>query len=109
MLHLPFYQLHFTILSLSPYKTTSISVFISLNSAKLVISRVFFPNFPLHPHFAMIFNFSGAFWNTLRSYRSSQAFEELLTREGGVELTQVLEEEDAVQEMKTQNQKLLDL
>ena len=56
----------------------------------------------------MIFNFSGAFWNTLRSYRSSQAFEELLAREG-VELAQVLEEEDAVQEMKTQNQKLLEL
>lgn len=56
----------------------------------------------------MIFNFSGAFWNTLRSYRSSQAFEELLSREN-VELSQVLDEDDAVQEMKAQNPKLLDL
>ena len=56
----------------------------------------------------MIFNFSGAFWNTLRSYRSSQAFDELLAREG-LELTHVLDEDETVQEMKSQNQKLLDL
>ena len=56
----------------------------------------------------MIFNFSGAFWNTLRSYRSSQAFDELLAREG-LELTHVMDEDETVQEMKSQNQKLLDL
>jgi len=56
----------------------------------------------------MMFNFNGAFWNSLQGYRSSQAFEELLAREG-VELGQVLDEEDAVQEMKARNQKLLDL
>ena len=56
----------------------------------------------------MIFNFNGAFWNTLRGYRSSQAFDDLLARED-VQLSQVLDEEDAVQEMKSQNMKLLDL
>jgi hypothetical protein len=56
----------------------------------------------------MIFNFGGAFWNNLRTYRSSQAFEDLLSREG-VELGQVLDEEEAVQEMKNQNPKLVEL
>lgn len=56
----------------------------------------------------MMFNFNGAFWSALQGYRSSQGFEELLARED-VTLGQVLDEEDVVQEMKSQNQKLLDL
>jgi hypothetical protein len=56
----------------------------------------------------MIFNFSGAFWNNLRSYRNSQAFDELLSKPE-VTLEQVLDDEDVVQEMKNQNPKLIAL
>lgn len=56
----------------------------------------------------MIFNFTGAFWNNLRSYRNSQAFDELLSKPD-VTFEQVLDDEDVVQEMKNQNPKLLAL
>lgn len=56
----------------------------------------------------MIFNFSGAFWNNLRSYRNSQAFDDLLSKPD-ITLGQVLDDEDVVQEMKSQNPKLLAL
>ena len=56
----------------------------------------------------MIFNFGGAFWNTLRNYRNSQAFDDLLARED-VTLALVLDDEDVVQELRNQNPKLLSL
>ena len=56
----------------------------------------------------MIFNFNGAFWNTLRNYRNSQAFDEMLARED-VTLSLVLDDEDVVQELRNQNPKLLAL
>ena len=50
--------------------------------------------------------FGGAFWSQFQ--RDSRAFEELLKKEG-VTLTEILDQEDVVQEMKNQNPNLLDL
>ena len=53
--------------------------------------------------------FGGAFWATLqRFHMSNHAIDQLLTQEGTT-LIDVLNDENVIQEMKNQNQKLLEL
>lgn len=51
--------------------------------------------------------FGGTFWSHFQA-RDSRAFEELL-KKPDVTLTEVLDQEDVVQEMKNQNASLIDL
>jgi len=55
----------------------------------------------------MMVNFSGAFWTTFRGFQSSEAFEELLSQEN-VTLSEVLDDDEVIQECKNQNPKLID-
>ena len=54
----------------------------------------------------MMINFGGSFWNTFRGFQSSQAFEELLNSPDTT-LFEVLDDDDVIQELKNQNNKLI--
>jgi hypothetical protein len=56
----------------------------------------------------MMINFGGSFWNTFRGFQSSQAFEELLNNPETT-LSEVLDDDDVIQELKNQNNKLISL
>jgi hypothetical protein len=56
----------------------------------------------------MMINFGGSFWNSFKGFQTSQAFEELLNKPETT-LSDVLDDEDAIQELKNQNQKLIGL
>ena len=56
----------------------------------------------------MMINFGGSFWNTFRGFQSSQAFEELLNNTDTT-LSEVLDDDDVIQELKNQNNKLIQL
>lgn len=53
-------------------------------------------------------NFGGSFWATFRGFQGSSALDEILDKEETT-LSQVMDEDDALQELKNQNQKLVDL
>lgn len=55
----------------------------------------------------MMINFGGTFWNAFRSLNSSQAFEELISRED-VTIQEVLDDDDVIQELKNHNSKLIE-
>ncbi|CAG9316098.1 unnamed protein product [Blepharisma stoltei] len=55
----------------------------------------------------MMGNFGGSFWATFRGFQSPSRIDEILESEETT-LTQVLDEEEVLQEMRNQNQKLID-
>ena len=56
----------------------------------------------------MMINFGGSFWNSFKGFQTSQAFEELLDKPETT-LSDVLDDEDVIQELKNQNRKLIEL
>ena len=52
--------------------------------------------------------FGGMFWHSFRGFQSSNSLNTIIEKEGAT-LAEVLDDDNVIQELKGQNQKLLDL
>jgi len=52
--------------------------------------------------------FGGMFWQTFRGFQTSNSINQLLDK-GEATLSEVLDDDNVIQEMKNQNQKLVEL
>lgn len=56
----------------------------------------------------MMSTIGGTFWSTFRNFQNSSALDEILDKETTT-LTDVLNDDEVIQEMKNHSQKLIDL